>query len=103
MEMNNYTRKPFKIEAIEITEENISEIAPFIGELRDNPLGGQYIHVNKRLVPNVWKVYPGFFMTKMGDNVRCYTNKIFLEQFILSDENTDAWYDYLNATPEPEV
>lgn len=102
MEYSNYTRKPFKVDAIEITDDNIEEISHLIGELRENTVnGGFYIHVNKRLVPNVWKVYPGFFMTKMGDNVRCYTRKIFLDQFVLSDEHTNSWCDYINGvTPD---
>ena len=83
MDFATYTRKPFKVEAIEITEENIFELAEFIGTVRKKEDGTPYIHVDKRLIPNVFRVYPGFFMTRMGDNVRCYSPKIFKDQFEL--------------------
>ena len=83
MQFDTYTRKPFIVEAIEITEENILELAEFIGTLRKKEDGTSYIHVDKRLIPNVFRVYPGFYMTRMGDNVRCYSPKIFHDQFEL--------------------
>ncbi len=81
MNFASYTRKPFTVEAVEITEENISEVAEFVGTVRKKEDGTSYIQVDRRLIPNVYRVYPGFFMTRMGDNVRCYSAKIFNEQF----------------------
>lgn len=83
MQFDTYTRKPFTVEAIEITEENIFQLAEFIGTVRKKEDGSSYIHVDKRLVPNVFRVYPGFFMTRMGENIRCYSPKIFHDQFDL--------------------
>lgn len=83
MHFDTYTRKPFTVEAIEITEENIFELAEFIGTVRKKEDETSYIHVDKRLVPNVFRVYPGFFMTRMGENIRCYSPKIFHDQFDL--------------------
>jgi hypothetical protein len=83
MQFDTYTRKPFTVEAIEITEENIFQLAEFIGTVRKKEDGTSYIHVDKRLVPNVFRVYPGFFMTRMGENIRCYSPKIFNDQFDL--------------------
>lgn len=81
MEFNTYVRKPFVVEAVEITEENIEEVAEFVGTIRHKEDGTKYIFVDRRLVPNLFRVYPGFFMTRMGDNVRCYSPKIFNDQF----------------------
>lgn len=86
MEFTTFVRKPFVVEAVEITSENINEVAKYIGDVREREDGTQYILVDRRLVPNVFKVYPGFFMTKMGENVRCYSRKIFREQFIEASE-----------------
>lgn len=86
MDFTTFVRKPFTVEAVEVTRENIAEIAPLVGTLKEKDDGTPYIHVDKRLVPNIFRVYPGFWMTKMNDNIRCYSKRIFLEQFI---ENTD--------------
>jgi hypothetical protein len=84
MEFSTFVRKPFMVEAVEVTTENIAEIAKLVGTLKEKPDGTPYIHVDKRLVPNVYKVYPGFWMTRMNDNIRCYARKVFIEQFIES-------------------
>jgi hypothetical protein len=95
---NTFVRKPFKVEAVEITEENIAEIAPLIGELREREDDKtKFIYVDRRLVPNIWRVYPGFFMTKMGDNIRCYSRRVFLEQFVLTDDSIDQWCTYIDG------
>lgn len=82
MDFTTFVRKPFTVEAVEVTKENIAEIAPLVGTLKEKDDGTPYIHVDKRLVPNIFRVYPGFWMTKMNDNIRCYSKRIFLEQFI---------------------
>jgi len=106
MEFTSYVRKPFTVEAIEVTVDNIEELAELVGELRKKDDGTPFIHVNKRLVPNVFRVYPGFFVTRMGDNVRCYSRKVFNEQFV---GMTDEWQEYfqrdasLSAEAEPQT
>ena len=101
---NTFVRKPFKVEAVEITDENIAEIAPLNGELREREDDKtKFIYVDRRLVPNIWRVYPGFFMTKMGDNIRCYSRRVFLEQFVLTDDSIDQWCIYIDGlTPQGE-
>jgi hypothetical protein len=96
MEFSTYVRKPFAVEAVEITKDNIEEVATHVGDLRKKDDGTPYILVDRRLVPNVAKVYVGFFMTKMGENVRCYSRKIFREQFVEKDESMAQWLEYLN-------
>ena len=98
MEFTTYVRKPFVVEAVEITAENINEVAKYIGDVREREDGTQYILVDRRLVPNVFKVYPGFFMTKMGENIRCYSRKIFREQFVEKDETIQPWLDFMDGS-----
>jgi hypothetical protein len=97
MEFTTYVRKPFVVEAIEITTENIGDVAKYVGDLKEKEDGTPYILVDRRLVPNVFRVYPGFFMTKMGENVRCYSRKIFADQFMEKDEIIQPWLDFLDG------
>lgn len=93
LEFSSFVRKPFTVEAVRITEANIAEVAEYVGEVRyldEKNNKKPYIHVNRRLVPNVLRVFPGFWMTRMGDNVRCYANKVFHDQFILAEDDVVA-------------
>lgn len=90
-----FVRKPFVVEAVEITEDNIKEVANYVGDLRHKEDGTPYILVDRRLVPNVERVYPGYFMTKMGENVRCYSRRIFREQFMIQTEQIKPWVDFM--------
>lgn len=90
-----FVRKPFVVEAVEITEENIKEVANYVGDLRHKEDGTPYILVDRRLVPNVERVYPGYFMTKMGENVRCYSRRIFREQFMVQTDQIKPWVDFM--------
>lgn len=96
MEFTRFVRKPFAVEAIEVTEENIAEIAKMVGSLRKKENGTPYIKVDQKLVPSVFNVYPGFWMTKMGDNIRCYSKRAFEEQFVASTEDIENWVTFMN-------
>ncbi|MET0786192.1 MAG: hypothetical protein ABWY25_05760, partial [Paenisporosarcina sp.] len=103
-DFTTFVRKPFIVEAVEVTAENIADVAKYVGDLREKEDGTPYILVDRRLVPNVYKVYPGFFMTKMGENVRCYSRKIFRDQFIEQSEDMRPWLDFMNGNDiEPEL
>jgi len=103
MEFATFVRKPFVVDAVEITTENIAEVAKYVGDLREKEDGTPYILVDRRLVPNVFKVYPGFYMTKMGENIRCYSRKIFREQFMEQTDEIKPWIDYMTGNAEPSV
>lgn len=100
MEFTSFVRKPFVIEAVEVTTENIGELAKFIGTLRKKENGTPYIQVDRRLVPSIFRVYPGFWMTKMDDNIRCYSKRTFLEQFVQSTPEIEQWVNFLNEEPQ---
>lgn len=87
MDFKNYKRKPFDVEAVEITEENFDEIAKLIGrEVRENENGVKQIIVEPRVIPTVKRVSIGWFLTRVGDNYRCYAPELFAEQFAAYDE-----------------
>lgn len=98
MEFTEYVRKPFKIEAIEITEENISEVAQYVGDLDETEDGTPFIRVDRSLVPGIPRVYLGFFMTRMGDYTRCYSRRVFFEQFVQNTQDIQKWVDFLDKT-----
>lgn len=97
MDFQNFVRKPFVVEAVEVTEENIAEIAKFVGDLDTKEDGTPYIRVDRRLVPNIFRVFPGYFMTRMNDHVRCYSRKIFFEQFVASTPDIQTWVEFMNG------
>lgn len=103
MDTKTYVRKPFVVQAVEITEQNIEEVAKYIGDIKDKEDGTKYILVDRRLVPNVFKVYTGFWMTKMGDNVRCYSRKIFNEQFVPETTDIKAWVEFMDGLEKNKV
>ncbi len=90
MEFTKFKRRPFEIEAVQITNDNIEELAELIGELINDVAADEpvepYIRINKRIVPNINRAYVGWWVTRMGDNIRCYAPKVFDEQFEPSDD-----------------
>ncbi len=97
MDFSQYVRKPFIVEAVEITLDNMAEVAEQIGEVRKKDDGTPFIHVNPRLVPNVFPVFAGFFMTRMGDHIRCYSPKVFHRQFVPSHPEILVWVEFMNS------
>lgn len=103
MDTTTFVRKPFLVEAVEITAENIAEIAELVGELKEKPDGTPYIQANRKLVPNSFMVYPGFYMTKMDDNIRCYSRRVFNEQFVQTNPEIEEWVNSLTETEDKET
>lgn len=99
MEFSSFVRRPFTIEAIQITEENISDMAEFIGTLRQKEDGTPYIQVDRKLVPSIPQVYPGFWMTKMDNNIRCYSNRTFMSQFVETSSVVEEAMSVINSKP----
>lgn len=102
MEFTNFVRKPFTVEAVQITEENLEEVAALLGEVRRPKDGSPYIKVTNWRVPNVTRVFPGYWMTRMGDNIRCYSKKIFTDQFRETTPEIENWIVYLNGETTDE-
>lgn len=102
MDTTTFLRRPFYIEAVEITKENITEIAPMIGELREGDQG-LYIEVDRKILPNMHQVFVGFFMTKMGKHIRCYSPEVFQEQFTPKTDAIDEWVSFVNKDIEPKA
>lgn len=100
MEFETYVKKPLPVEAVLVTKENIAEIAEMLGKLRHDQDGEPYIYVDRRVVPIVFKVRPGFWFTKLGDTLRCYHPDTFAREFVLGEPEVMVWVDYLNKKTE---
>jgi hypothetical protein len=81
-----FVRKPFAVKATRITEENIDAVAELVGEVRVKD-GQKFIALNRRIVPNVGRAFIGWYLTVLDDNLRCYSAKIFKDQFIEAPES----------------
>lgn len=97
---DSYIRRPFEVEAIRITPENIEEVAVHVGTLQRTMNGTPYIVVDRNLVPNIARVYPGYYMTRMGNNTRCYSARIFEEQFVLRNVEVDAGWKLITENSD---
>lgn len=100
MEFTTFVRKPFTVQAVEVTVDNIAEIAKSVGALQYKDDGSPFILVDRDRVPNVLQVSPGFWMTKMGNNIRCYTRKAFYNQFCENTPDIQTWVDFMNNRSE---
>lgn len=102
LEFATFVRKPFSVEAVQITEENIEEVATLVGTLKEKD-GERYIQVDRKKVPNVGQVTPGYWMTRMGRNIRCYSERVFLEQFVPTSPDIQNWVTFLENSTKSGV
>jgi hypothetical protein len=111
MEFSDFVRRPFAIQAVQITDENMEELCGLIGHEIKEKGTSRFIVVNRRIVPQGNKAYVGWWVTQMGDNLRCYPNRIFTQQFVPMTDEWTGWFtededeaDEMAATPvEPEA
>jgi hypothetical protein len=97
LEYITFVRIPFTVQAVWITAENIADVAKYVGDLEHRDDGTPFILVDPRKVPSVEKVYPGYAMTRLGDNVRCYSRKVFLDQFTEQTVDIKPWVDFMQT------
>lgn len=96
--LQSFVRRPFEVEAIQITVENIHELSELIGEFCEDERG-PYIQADREKVPTVEKVVPGYWLTKMGPNIRCYSNKTFEKQFVPASPLIKEFIEMVAPTP----
>lgn len=99
LEFIGHIRRPFVVQAVQITEENIDEVAALVGNVVERD-GKKYISLDRRLVPNIRKAYIGWWITKLDDNIRCYSPKVFEAEFMQYTEEWDAWLKPEEAASE---
>jgi hypothetical protein len=46
LEFNSFIRKPFTVDAVQVTEDNMAEVAKLVGELKEKDDGTPFIQVD---------------------------------------------------------
>jgi len=91
MEFTQFIRKPFPVEVIEITLDNIQEVAELISGEVITKGDKTFVQLNRRVIPNVNRAFIGWFLTCLDGKFRCYSAKVFNEQFA-SQESEIGYY-----------
>ena len=91
MEFTQFIRKPFAVEVMEITADNIEEVAELINGEVVTKGEKTFIQLNRRVIPNVNRAFVGWFLTRLDGKFRCYSAKVFNEQFA-SQESEIGYY-----------
>lgn len=84
IETTTYIRKPFEVEAVEVTEANIEEVKDWCqGNLQVEENGRQFIKVRvvRALNERQTKAYPGDWVLYAGTGFKVYTPKAFEKTF----------------------
>jgi hypothetical protein len=81
IEFTSFERRPFVVEAALITDDNIEELAPMVGTFELDDKGAKSIKVDRKRVPTIRRCWVGWYITRMGDQLRCFEPTIFEEQF----------------------
>jgi len=99
MEYTEFVRTPFKIEAFQITDENLEEVCALIGTEIKTKADGRQIVLDRRVVQTGYHAVVGGWVTRMGDRLRYYSPTSFESQF---KPMTPTWSSYFAATEDAE-
>lgn len=103
--LESFVRKPFTVQAIQVTDENMQALCDQFKLGRVQPKRGtelQYIIVDKEVVPNVFRIHAGFWLTKMGNNIRAYSAKTFSDQFTFGTYEVQRWARLITNADNPK-
>lgn len=87
METQKFTRKPFEIDAVQVTPENLEEVAAWCqgeilaGESEDTAQRHIKVRVHRPLNDRQTKAYPGDWVLYAGKGYKVYTDKAFKTSF----------------------
>ncbi len=83
IETTEYVRKPFKVKVIELTVANMDEVNTLhkLGELQKKDDGTPFIAISTNRGGSPFRVFAGYFVVEMGKHVRCFSRKVFFDQF----------------------
>lgn len=112
MKTSIYSRIPFDVEQVQVTAENIDEVAEWCGgkvrvaKATDKRAEARFIHVEvtRPMNDRQRKAFPGDHVLKSGGGFKVYTPKAFEECFAPKLVYTDADADaQLGETPTKNV
>lgn len=99
-----YVRKPFEVEAVEVTEDNLEEVAAWChGDLREDNRPYIKVRVARALNERQTKAYPGDWVLYAGTGFKVYTPKAFQKTFVkkasVSIQNDSGPEDLIQLKP----
>lgn len=97
-----FVRRPFVVQAIQITRENIHELSEKIGELVQKEGEDPYIKVDHKKVRNRTYVRIGHWMTEKDGVIHCYPPGPFEKQFAGTSEQILDWVEFMEWKEPPE-
>lgn len=105
MQTNRYNRKSFSVDAVQVTEENMEEVAKWCqGQIREEN-SRKYIQVRvvRPLTERQTKAFAGDWILYAGTGYKVYTNKAFVGSFDLdpSVEHNDGETQNVFEQPQP--
>lgn len=95
-----YVRKPFEVEAVQVTEDNIGDVADWCdGELRSTAENIPFVKVkvHRPLTTRQTRAFVGDWILYAGRGFKVYTTKAFETSFEKADEGE------VIVNPDPRV
>lgn len=86
--IKDYTRKPFTVEAVQVTPQNLEEVAKWCGgEIITERRGGREVKyikvdVSRPMTERQTKAFVEDWVLKAGTGFKCYTKKAFPDCFV---------------------
>lgn len=92
-----FVRRPFNVEALRLTEDNLDAIAEMLGEVKTSKKGVTYIKIDPKHNTNRRVVELGFWITQKDDVLHFYSDNAFKRNFMGAIEAT------FEAIPQTEL
>lgn len=99
IETQKYERNPFPVQAVQVDEQNVQDVADWCAGSVNGPKGAQYVKVNvfKPMNDRQTQAFVGdWVLYAESGGFKVYPDKAFKKNFTLSDETV-----HIQETPEP--
>lgn len=104
VQTTTYVRKPFEVEAVEVTDENMEAIQEWCqGTLQMEENGRKFIKVRvaRALNERQTKAFPGDWILYAGTGFKVYTAKAFFKTFEIKSSGMVQEELFTTDTPSP--
>lgn len=93
LEVKSFSRKTFDVEAVQVTDDNMPEVAKWCGgSIKRTGSGESYVNVpvkqptNPEKNRNPFRAFPGYWVLKSNTGCRVYTQSGFEAAFVLAHQ-----------------
>lgn len=96
IETTTFVRRPFTVQAFEVTEDNLDKVAELInGKTGRKEDGTPFVNVPRGTIWNVPRIYVGFMITILDDKIHAYSPNSFPKQFAEYTSANSEWVEYM--------